>query len=373
VTLTTPVGSSVVTATIALGANASDDVGVVAVQFAVDGVNLGSAVTVTPYTTGWNSTTVPNGAHVVTATARDAAGNQQSASVSVTVANDTTPPTVAVTSPVESAVVAGTIALGASATDDVGVVGVQFALDGVNLGVENTVAPYQRTWNSVTVPNGVHVLMATARDAAGNQRSHAVTVSVANDTTAPTIAMTGPSDGATVSGTVAFAADASDDVAVAGVQFMLDGVNLGADKTVAPYELAWDTATVPNGAHVLTATARDAAGNQQSASVTLSVTNDTTAPTVTVIGPSDGATVSDTVSIAADASDDVAVVGVQFTLDGVNLGAELTIGPYELAWDTTTVPDGMHVLTAIARDAAGNQQMAASASVTVSNSLLPQP
>ena len=48
-------------------------------------------------------------------------------------------------------------------------------------------------------------------------------------------------------------ADASDNVGVAGVQFFVDGVNAGVEDTTAPYGLAWDTRTVSNGAHTLTA------------------------------------------------------------------------------------------------------------------------
>ena len=81
-------------------------------------------------------------------------------------------------------------------------------------------------------------------------------------------------------------ATAADDLGVAGVQFLLDGVPLGAEDTTAPYELAWDTATAANGAHTLTAVARDAAGQQTTAAaVSVTVANDTTAPTVTVTSP----------------------------------------------------------------------------------------
>ena len=84
-----------------------------------------------------------------------------------------------------------------------------------------------------------------------------------------------------MSGTVSVTADASDDVGVAGVQFKLDGSNLGAEDTLAPYSVSWDTRTSPNGSHSISAVARDAAGNTQTAStVAVSVSNDTAAPTV---------------------------------------------------------------------------------------------
>jgi hypothetical protein len=58
----------------------------------------------------------------------------------------------------------------ATATDNVGVVGVQFLLDGAPLGNEDTTAPYSVRWNTNTaaVTRGSHTLSARARDAAGN-------------------------------------------------------------------------------------------------------------------------------------------------------------------------------------------------------------
>ena len=107
-----------------------------------------------------------NGAHVLTVVARDAAGHTTTATLSVTVANDSAEPTVSITSPGAGAV-AGNVTVAAAASDDVGVVGVQFAIDGVPLGAEDTAAPYEVSWGSATAANGAHVLTAVARDAAG--------------------------------------------------------------------------------------------------------------------------------------------------------------------------------------------------------------
>lgn len=100
------------------------------------------------------------------------------------------------------------------------------------------------------------------------------------DTTPPTVAITSPTSGATVSGTVAVRASASDNVAVAGVQFFVDGSPIGAEDTTAPYEVAWDTSSVGDGSHTLTARARDTAGNTAtSATSTVTVSNAAPAPT----------------------------------------------------------------------------------------------
>jgi glucose/arabinose dehydrogenase len=94
------------------------------------------------------------------------------------------------------------------------------------------------------------------------------------ESTPPTVAITSPANNAQVSDIINVTADASDNVGVAGVQFLVDGVNSGPEDTAAPYALAWDTRVVSNGAHTLTARARDTAGNTAlSAPVTVNVSN----------------------------------------------------------------------------------------------------
>ena len=78
-------------------------------------------------------------------------------------------------------------------------------------------------------------------------------------------------------------------------------------------------------------------------------------------------------TVSATASDAVGVAGVQFALDGVNLGAEDTTAPYTIAWNTTAAANGAHTLTAVARDAAGNITTSAAVTVTVSNGGAPPP
>ena len=98
--------------------------------------------------------------------------------------SDTTPPTVSLTAPANNATVSGSaVTVSANASDDTGVVGVQFKLDGTNLGSEDTSSPYSVTWNASTASNGTHTLTAVARDAAGNSTtSSAITVTVTGGT-----------------------------------------------------------------------------------------------------------------------------------------------------------------------------------------------
>ena len=369
VAITSPAGGATVSGTITVAANATDNVGVVGVQFQLDGANLGAEDTSAPYATTWDTTTATPGLHSLRAIGRDAAGNLgTSPTVTVTVP-DTTPPTASITSPAGGATVSGTITVSANASDNVGVVGVQFQLDGANLGAEDTTAPYAVTWDTGTAAAGNHSLRAVARDAAGNTGvAAAVTVTV-RDTVPPTVSITSPAAGATVSGSVTVSASASDNTGVAGVQFQLDGAALGAEDTTAPYSMAWDTSGASQGTHSLGAVARDAAGNTAlAAAVSVTVSNDATPPTVSITAPSSGATVQGTVSVSATATDNVAVAGVQFKLDGASLGTEVTTAPYSVSWDSTTTTSGNHVLTAVARDSGNNTATSAAVTVSVANS-----
>src|SRR3989449_7805071 len=85
------------------------------------------------------------------------------------------------------------------------------------------------------------------------------------------------------------------------------------------------------------------------------------------LSPANGATVSGTITVTANASDNVGVASVQFQLDGANLGSLDTTSPYSVSWNTATASNSSHILRAVAKDAAGNSTTSASVTVTVSN------
>jgi hypothetical protein len=265
--------------------------------------------------------------------------------------------------------VSGTISVTANASDNVGVASVQFQLDGANFGSLNTTAPYAVSWNTTTSSNGSHTLRAIAKDAAGNSATSAnVTVTVNNsnpDTTPPTVSMTAPANGATVSGTISVTANASDNVGVASVQFQLDGANFGSLDTVSPYSVSWNTATSSNGSHTLRAIAKDAAGNSAtSANVTVTVSNgapDTTPPSVPT-GLTATAISSSQINLSWTAStDNVGVTGYRVLRGGSQIGTSASTSYQDLGLTAST----SFSYTVAAFDAAGNTSaQSASASAT---------
>jgi Concanavalin A-like lectin/glucanases superfamily/Bacterial Ig-like domain/Bacterial Ig domain len=122
------------------------------------------------------------------------------------------------------------------------------------------------------------------------------------------------------------------------------------------------------GTYYYKVTAEDATGNVGPASGAAGATTtaDTTPPTVNVTAPAAGS-VAGIVTVTASASDNQAIAGVQFKLDGQSLGAEDTAAPYELDWDTRAEYNGDHAITAVARDASGNATTSSAVAVTVAN------
>jgi hypothetical protein len=120
--------------------------------------------------------------------------------------------------------------------------------------------------------------------------------------------------------------------------------------------------------------ARDAAGNKTtSAAVPVTVANATpTPPAVWLSTPSNGAVVAGKTTVTANASGSLPVTALQVLVDGKLLG-QGTHAPYSLTWDTTSVANGSHRLSAVLRDTEGNATLSAAVTVTVRNTTTTQP
>lgn len=97
-------------------------------------------------------------------------------------------------------------------------------------------------------------------------------------------------------------------------------------------------------------------------------TTDTTPPTVAISTPVGGASITGTVTVSSTVTDNIGVAGVQFIVDGTNIGSDVLASPYSIPWNTTLISNGSHSLTAMARDMAGNLAVSSPVTVTVSNS-----
>ncbi|MFO7807612.1 MAG: Ig-like domain-containing protein [Candidatus Moraniibacteriota bacterium] len=137
---------------------------------------------------------------------------------------------------------------------------------------------------------GEHLVKAKAYDEAGNTADHTITIikpgetSEESDETAPEISIISPSEGDEVSGTIEISADATDNVGVDKVDFLVNDSIIKSDSSL-PFSASWDTTGMEDGQATIFAKAYDEAGNiGTSDSVNVTVANnselDTEVPTV---------------------------------------------------------------------------------------------
>lgn len=182
------------------------------------------------------------------------------------------PPSAGLTAPASGATVSGSVTISAAAQDDLGVAEVRFYVGGTLVATDTT-APYSTAWNSTSVSNGAYTVQATAVDTIGQTASDSLSINVNNVTDMPpTVSITSPAAGSSVSGTVSIAATATDDLGVASVKFYIDGTLVSTDTT-SPYSHSWNTTTATNGSHSLRTVAQDSAGHSTTQTIAVTVGN----------------------------------------------------------------------------------------------------
>jgi hypothetical protein len=357
--ITTPTTSTThatSTATLNVAGTAADAVGVTQVSWVNDRGGSGAATG----TTSWSVTGIPlqSGANVITVTARDAANNTSTDSLTVTyTALDTTAPVVSITTPTSVATYTASttpVIVGGTASDAVGVTQVTWTNDrggnGTAIGTTNWSA-------SIALQSGGNVITITARDAAGNTSTDTLTVTYsAPDTTAPAASITTPTSAATFGTSttpLTVGGTASDAVGVTQVTWANDRGGTGT----AIGTTTWSASiALQSGANVITITARDAAGNAAIDTLTITYTPaDTTNPTVAITAPTANASytaTTATMSLGGVAGDNASVTQVTWANDRGGSGS--ATGTTSWSVNGVSLQSGANVITITARDAAGN-------------------
>ncbi len=304
------------------------------------------------------------GTHTVTASVTDGAGQPGSATVQVEIVQNAVP-TVTITAPSQdTTVAAGTpLNLVGSAADPEdgdlsGSIEWSSSTDGaLGSGASLTTSSLALGWHTIT---------ASVADGAGQTATATVRVRVAQNKV-PSIAITSPSQDTTVTvgdpvTLTATATDAEDGDLSGSVTWTssLDG-SLGSGASLV-------TSSLSLGTHTVTAAVSDAAGQERTASVVVTVTQDMP-PSVTITAPSQDTTITvgDALTFAGSASDAVdgdlsASIEWTSSVDGV-LGTGASV-------ESSSLSLGTHVITANATDGAG-QDGTATVEVTVTANAAP--
>lgn len=349
--LTAPAGGTL-TGTVTVSANASDNIGVTNVEFYANSTYIGSDTT-TPYSISWDTTGAGNGPYTLTSRAYDAAGNVgTSAGVNVTVNN---PGQAAY----DATLKAPSCASVNSFCDSIAL------LDGrATLGPE----PNQ--------PNTINNSCADGASGTYHSDESVDRLKVAtNDSSS-----LGVGKAVTISATVwCYGTTDTLDLYYAANANSPSWTLIGSQPCAVSGQAVTMTAgyTLPTGALQSVRANFRYNGSQSSCSTGSyddhddlifavgSGSTDTTPPTTSITAPS-GGTVTGTIAVNANASDNVGVTKVEF-YEGANLIGSDTTSPYGINWDTTTVANGPHTLTSKAYDAANNVGTSAGVNVTVSN------
>lgn len=349
--------------------NAEPDIAGYKVYYAPDSSSLAGAtpVDVQNQTSATISGLDPASNYNFAVTAYNVEGLESSFSNIVPVA-ERMPPAVAITYPADNSSVSGVVSVSIAAEDNVGVTKVEYFVNN-QLHATETSAPCVFLWDTTSLPQGTYTLTAKAYDAAGNISQSISSVTVVNDLIAPAVALTSPSNNATVSGIITVNAGASDNVGVSKVEFYTNNVLVYASN-VPPYSFNWDTTSVANGNYTLRAKAFDNAGNSSfSLAVTVTVDNlvpDITAPSLlsfTLPATSSSLTVPVT---GLTASDNVGVTGYMITENAITPSATAAGWSSSAPASFTFSSAGSKIAYAWAKDAAGNISAQRSATVTIS-------
>jgi len=316
-------------------------------------------------TTSWNITglSLVSGSTQFTVTASDTSGNVTSSFLTVTyTAPDLTPPTISITAPTTGTTYSTSgpsVTLNGIAADNVGVTQVAWVTDRGGSGVASGTA----SWSTgvISLQSGSTQITVTAYDKAGNQaqRVLAVTTPPQPDTTAPTINITSPTTAgnfSTSSTTISLSGTAADNVGVSQVTWVASGGGSG----IAAGTSSWNVSGIAlqSGSNQLTVTARDAAGNQSNAIIT--VTSTASSPvkpsSVIITSPTSSpvyTTSVDHVSLAGTAFANAGVIQVTWSGDRGD-GSGVATGTTSWVVNQVNLKNGTNTITITARDSANN-------------------
>jgi sugar lactone lactonase YvrE len=272
-----------------------------------------------------------------------------SAPLPLSITQDEEPPALELLAPRAGALLRGTIAAEARATDLNGIADVEFRLDELTVGFD-AAPPFRVSVDTAVVPDGFRVVAALARDRAGNLRSASVSVTV--DNTRPEVRIVAPAPGAVVGGPIEVLVEAADVTSgVAQVELAVNGTSRSVAET-PPYRFKLDPQELGPGPQVLEAAAVDRAGNRGESppvSIVLSGTPGEIQVGDLVAAPSSGVAPLTVIFSLLRAT------GGTIALDADGDGIVDFIGPSRDGQTFTYARPGLYFPTATVTDAGGTQ------------------
>jgi chitinase len=347
--------------------------GVASLTFQVSPVGAGTwsdmcSDTTSPYSCSYDTSALADGQYDFRSLATDNAGNTANSTVYSGAIVDNAGPSVSVIDPGQY--LKATVTVDATADDGAGsgIANVKIQRSSAGAGTwtdicTDTTSPFQCSWNTTGVSDGLYDLRAIATDNVSLQTTSSTVTNRRVDNTAPTATMTDP--GAYLAGTTVAlggtATDGGSGVADVKIQRSPAGAGSWTDvctDTSSPYGCSFDSTAVSDGLYDFRAISSDNAGNQTTSATVTNRRVDNTAPTAGLTDP--GSPLRGTVTLNATGTDGgsgVLNVQIQRAPTGTSTWTTIctdTTSPYSCSWNTTGVSDGGYDLRAVTTDNAGN-------------------
>jgi Bacterial Ig domain len=359
--------------------------GVASLKFQVSPIGAGTwsdmcTDTSSPYSCSYNTSGLSDGQYDFRSLATDNAGNTATSTVYSGAIVDNGAPSAGITDPGQY--LNGTLTVDASGADGAGsgILNVKIQRSPAGAGTwtdicTDTTSPYQCSWNTTGVTDGLYDLRAVATDNVSLSGTSSTVTNRRVDNTAPTATMNDPGAyllGTTVSLT-ASATDGGSGVASVKIQRSPAGAGSWTDvctDTTSPYSCSFDSTVVTDGLYDFRAISTDNATNTTTSTTVTNRRVDNTAPTAGLTDP--GSPLAGTKTLNATGTDGGSgVLNVQIQRAPTGTTTWTTIctdstSPYSCSWNTTGVTDGGYDLRAVTTDNAGN----VTNSTTVSNRIV---
>ncbi len=297
------------------------------------------------FTYDWDTTGYSDGEHQIVAYANDTAGNIGSYSIIVTV--DNMPPSVTIDQPQDGSYVKGTITIQVT-SDDSHPNTTWLEIDGNIVDSWSGSGTFAYSWDTTSVDDGTHQIVAYANDSVGNLANQSIVVTV--DNTPPDVSITDPQNNSLVSGTVNIHVNSSDQNPDT-TWLEINGTVVQTWGGEGTFTYSWDTTSYSDGVYEIVAYANDSAGNIKSYKIYVEVDN--TPPSVTIDSPANNSVVSGVVDVIV-ASNDPHNDTTWLTINGTIVQTWSGAGTFTYSWNTTAYENGYYELVAYANDTLGN-------------------
>jgi hypothetical protein len=269
VAIKSPAPGSTVFGPITISGTASAKFGVRAVSVAVDAGSFQPAGGSSSWTFQLNTDNLTNSNHTITARAADTRGQTATSSITITVNN--TPPTTSIASPTAGSLVSGRVVVSGTSASQAGVASVQVRVDsGAWLPASGTTS-WSATVDTATFADGSHTVSAMATDSVGHTTTTSISVTFSNSP--PAVSISTPQAGATVSGSMSISGSAASLAGIASVQVEVDANGWVTAAGTTTWSLTVDTTAYSNGPHTVSAMASDSLGRSSTTSVSATVSN----------------------------------------------------------------------------------------------------